>query len=53
MQGFCPRINMLYGNFFSNNPTMNYGSSKSDEIVLSTPFLFSMSKIDRIKKKVI
>ena len=33
MQDFCPRINMLKG-FFLNNPTMNYGSSKSAKIVL-------------------
>ena len=31
MQDFCPRINMLKG-FFLNNPTMNYGLSKSVEI---------------------
>ena len=33
VQDFCPRINMLKG-FFLNNPTMNYGSSKSAKIVL-------------------
>ena len=34
MQDFCPRIDMLKGNCFKNNPAMNYGSSKSAEIVI-------------------
>ena len=36
MKDFCPRMNMLKG-FFLNSPTMNYGSSKSADIVQSCP----------------
>jgi hypothetical protein len=35
MQDFCPRIDMLKGNCFENIPAMNYGLSKSAEIILS------------------
>ena len=40
MQDFCPRINMLKGIFFKNNPTMNYGLSKSAKIVLSKSIFY-------------
>ena len=38
MQVFCQRIKMLKGFFL--NPTMNYGSSKSAEIVLSNSIFY-------------
>ena len=34
-QDFWPRINILKGNLKKENPSMNYGSSKSAKIVLS------------------
>ena len=33
-QDFWPRINILKGNLKKENPSMNYGSSKSAKIVL-------------------
>ena len=40
MQDFCPRINMLKGNFYKKNPAMTYGSSKSAEIVISKSIIY-------------
>ena len=40
MQDFCPRINMLRMIFFSNNPMMNHGLSKSAVIVLSKSIFY-------------
>ena len=34
-QDFWPRINILKGNLKKENPSMNYGSSKSAKIVFS------------------
>ena len=48
MQDFSPRINTLK-DFFLNNPTMNYGLSKSAENHFQSQF--SMSKIDGIFSK--
>ena len=50
MQDFCPRINMLKG-FFLNNHAMNYGLSKSAEIVLSKSIFNVKNQLIFFKKK--
>ena len=51
MQDFCPRINMLK-DFFLNNPTMNYGLSKSAKIVISKS-IFRVNNQQNFFKKII
>ena len=49
MQEFCPRINLLKGKLF----TMNYGSSKSAEIVLSKSIFYFKNQRNFFEKKII
>ena len=51
-QDFCPRINMLK-ELFLNNPAMNYGTSKSAEIVLSKAIFYVKTQRNSFKKKII
>jgi hypothetical protein len=48
-QDFWPRINILKG-FFFQNPSMNYGSSKSTKIVLSKSIFNVKNQLNFIKK---
>ena len=50
-QNFCPRINMLK-EFFLNNPTMKYGSSKSAKIVCTFKVNFLCQKLTDFFSKI-
>ena len=50
-QDFWPRINIVKGNLKKENPSMNYGSSKSAKIVLSKSIFNVKNRLIFFKKK--
>ena len=49
-QDFWPRINILKGNLKKENPSMNYGSSKSAKIVFSKSIFDVKNQLNFFKK---